>query len=404
MNKKKLYEYNIKGLELKEFLELKNNDDLWEVVDDDIFKTIYENSSKNMSKINDFVLLMEETGVIKTNIQDIFKEESGQYISHKFLLTKLLYNMGREFFDKIEKEQNNWMYAILSFETAILIDNYDVSSYYLLLVCNIKAGEKEEIEKNYKRFKKNIEELKEKDYRLYKEQEELINTYEETYNNFIEEKSNKEDNTVVDNSSKEFNKVEDNSENIKEQGKAAEVVEKPKRNKGSNINKILIGLVVIALITSTYSVVKVREHEDRITSIGTDTFVNSFKISGLKNDKAYQSLYETGFDTIKNNNGSIFFIIIRDFEDFGNGIKITYEIGNPYNVKYQGFDISVNSTHYDEDSNSSSEYGEKTKSYTNSLNPGWNEFSMTLQDFDLDKFESVTFSNFKTKSIIIYNN
>jgi hypothetical protein len=144
-----------------------------------------------MSKVNDFVLLIEQTGIIETNIQDIFKKESGQYISHKFLLNKLLYNMGRDLFDKIEKDQSNWMYAVLSFESSILIDKYDVGSYYLLLVCNIKAGEKEEIEKNYKRFKKNIEDLKEKDYRLYKEQEELINTYEETYNKFINKEYSK---------------------------------------------------------------------------------------------------------------------------------------------------------------------------------------------------------------------
>jgi hypothetical protein len=388
MKEKKLYEYNIIGLELKEFLQLKNKDHLWKIVDDDIFKTIYENSGENMSKINDFVLLMEQTGVIKTNIQDIFKEESGQYINHKFSLSKLLYNMGREFFDKIEKEQNNWMYAILSFESAILIDKYDVSSYYLLLLCNIKADEKEEVEKNYKKFKENTEELKAEDYRLYKEQGELINTYEETYNNFIEEDSNKEVNSVVDNSSKEVGK----SEGV--------VEEKTKGNKGNNINKILIGLVIIALITSIYSVVKVREYEGRITELELD-FI--WEVGRLKNDTAYQSLYETGFDSIRDSNGSIFFIIIKEFEDFGNGIKITYEIGNPYNVEYQGFDITVNSTNLDEDFNSS-EYGEKTKSYTNNLSPGWNEFSMTLQDFDLDKFETITFSNFKTKSIIIYNN
>ena len=188
---KKLYEYNIKDLKLKEFLELKNKDNLWKVVDDDIFKTIYENSNEDMSKVNDFVLLIEQTGIIETNIQDIFKKESGQYISHKFLLNKLLYNMGRDLFDKIEKDQSNWMYAVLSFESAILIDKYDVGSYNLLLVCNIKAGEKEEIEKNYKIFKKNIEELKEKDYRLYKEYEDLMKGYEETYNDFIKKNHSK---------------------------------------------------------------------------------------------------------------------------------------------------------------------------------------------------------------------
>ena len=88
-----LHEKDIKNLKLSEFLELKNKNELWKVVDDDIFKNIYENSGENMSKINDFVILMEQTGVIKTNIQAIFKEESGKYISHKFLLGNLLYNI-----------------------------------------------------------------------------------------------------------------------------------------------------------------------------------------------------------------------------------------------------------------------------------------------------------------------
>lgn len=165
--------------------------------------------------------------------------------------------------------------------------------------------------------------------------------------------------------------------------------------------------------TNLNSIIKKQQlHDEDLRDIKSNLeFYKTFTInhiddiSKLKNDTAFLSLYETGYDTVRNSHGSVFFISIDSFEHYGNGIKLTLTIGNPYNINYTEFDFIITAYNKKEGalfSDADFMY-ETLKNDIGVIKPGWNTFTYTLQDYDTDKYSTINISEFNVSKIVILN-
>jgi len=215
---------NVENLSYKEFLKLKNSNELWSNVNDGIFEKIYKEYHGRMDKIAFFVFLLEESGIIETNIQEIFKDDETEYITYEFLLSSLLENMGDDLFKKNNfKDQKYWMMTVLAYEFSVVFDKYNFRSHLGKLKCNILKKEKFEIENTYNMFIFYKDKLKEEDPTKYEDKIQEINAVEQLYKKyktkgfhlFKESKNFTKKNISNYNDSEEFEKQEKKQSNLK---------------------------------------------------------------------------------------------------------------------------------------------------------------------------------------------
>jgi len=138
--------------------------------------------------------------------------------------------------------------------------------------------------------------------------------------------------------------------------------------------------------------------------LNTDiTFDNLSDIVEMKMSSASLNLYEQYYSPLKSSVGTIFFIVLDNFENYGNGIKITLRIGNPYNINYNGFNFKVNSYKDTEGAKYSDDdyHYETTRNEPDTIYPGWNTFTYTLENFDTGKYETISITDFNVDSINI---
>jgi len=138
-----------------------------------------------------------------------------------------------------------------------------------------------------------------------------------------------------------------------------------------------------------------KELQDRLLNAELQLAVLDQRIRELENVEATFDPTDSGFLTVRTNNGHLL-VSCEDLVPYGDGQKMTLKVGNPYNLTFNGFTLSVRfgrrepqmpdpndkaalAQWRDEYSSWNTSLRYKTLSLTDKLAPGaWNTISFVL--------------------------
>jgi len=126
----------------------------------------------------------------------------------------------------------------------------------------------------------------------------------------------------------------------------------------------------------------------------------STDIDYLKKNKVELDLYQHDIVSITTDLNTILLLSINSIETYGNGIKLNIKIGNPTNITYEGFSFSVDA--YDIEK-TKTEYSSIEKE-DNLILPGWNNYDIILDSFDMQKYTKISIDSFTINSLSMYVN